>query len=110
MSLSEERAARNEALFREVNERVLELAERYGKPEAREASFICECSDGECAARLELPVQVYEAVRASSRQFVVAPGHEGSFRERVVARHDEYVIVEKAGAAGRIAEQTNPRA
>jgi hypothetical protein len=107
VSLFEERAARNEALFREVNEQVRALASR-GPDTAATATFICECSDADCTERLTLEVSVYEAVRGRPRRFLVRPGHEGPFEE-VVDRGDGYVVVEKQGTAGRIASETDPR-
>ena len=106
MSLWEERAARNEALFREVNERMLSLAGGHAEPE--ETGFVCECSTEGCTRRLHVPVQVYEAVRADPRHFLVTPGHEGPF-ERVVEQGEGFTIVEKEGEAGEIAEETDPR-
>jgi hypothetical protein len=105
MNLWEERAARNEALFREVNERVASLAGAGGS----EIGFVCECSDDACVERLHLRREEYDAVRANPRRFIVVPGHESSF-ERVVERHQVYLVVEKLGEAGRVAEQHDPRA
>jgi len=105
MNLWEERAARNEALFREVNERVASLAGEGGT----EIGFVCECSDDGCVERLYLGREEYDAVRANPRRFIVVPGHERSF-EHVVERHGVYVVVEKLGNAGRISEQHDPRA
>ena len=107
MNLPEERAARNEALFREVNEQVRTLS--ASQPSAPEALLIiCECSDETCTERVSLPVAVYESVRADPRRFVVMPGHDNDF-ERIVDRSDGYAIVEKEGHAGRVAEETDPR-
>jgi hypothetical protein len=108
MSLGEERAGRNAALFREVNEQGRALAERFAEQEDVPA-FICECSNDECVERLRVPIDVYESVRAHPRRFLVAPGHEGEF-EQVSEVGDGYLIVEKTGVAGRIAEQNDPRA
>jgi hypothetical protein len=105
MNLWEERAGRNEALFREVNEHVEALSEGSV---AGETGFVCECSDAGCTARLYLRLAVYESARADPRRFLVVPGHEGDF-ERIVERGDGYVVVEKEGGAGRISEQTDPR-
>ena len=44
-----DRLARNEALFREVNERVREVGERAGLDMI---DFICECGDADCTAVL----------------------------------------------------------
>lgn len=108
MSLPEERAARNEALFREVNEQARRLSGRPESTSSGELLIICECGDDRCTERVGLPSAAYEAVRSSPRRFVVVPGHENDF-EHVVERADGYSVVEKEGQAGRVAEQTDPR-
>ena len=108
MGLWEERAARNEALFREVNEQVDSLSERQRSGAAQELLFICECSDDRCTERVTVPRAVYEDVRANPRRFLVVPGHDQAF-EHVVDRTERYAIVEKEGPAGDVAEQTDPR-
>jgi hypothetical protein len=107
MTLWEERAARNEALFREVNEQVRSLSGQFSS-NAGEVGFVCECSRDDCVERLHVPVDVYEDVRGHGRRFLVKPGHQGDF-EQVVDRASGYVVVEKEGAAGRIAQQHDPR-
>ena len=94
------RQARNEALFREVNERIAELrtsAEAWS-PEGIE--FLCECGEnGGCGDRVTLPAEVYERVRAQDDRFVVRPGHETLEIERAVEWGDAYVVVDKIRAA-----------
>jgi hypothetical protein len=107
MGPTEKQAGRREALFREVNEEVRELAAPAGDPE-EEVGFVCECSDARCAERLQVPLAVYEETRSHPSRFIVAPGHAGAF-EHVVARADGYVIVEKEGGAAEIAAETDPR-
>ncbi len=107
MSVCEERAARNEALFREVNEQVRAVSGEFGE-DASSVGFVCECSDDGCIEQLQVPLRVYETVRADSRRFLIAPGHESAV-EHVVDRHGAYLVVEKKGVAGRIAAQTDPR-
>jgi hypothetical protein len=103
---SEERAARNEASFREANEKLgdkrLELGADGRTP------FLCECSDPECTELLQLSHDEYERVRSRANWFVAAVGHDGEIGQ-VVENHDGYVIIEKSGFAGRIAEEENPR-
>ena len=68
MNLWEERAARNEALFREVNEQVDSLSERQGSGAEEELLFICECSDDRCTERVAAPravVLLHESGRVS---------------------------------------------
>jgi hypothetical protein len=108
MSLWEERAARNEALFREVNEQARSISGLQPSPRSAELRIICECSDDRCTEHISLTLSVYEAVRSNPRRFLVVSGHEGDF-EHVVERADGYSIVEKEGQAGRVAEQNDPR-
>lgn len=107
VSLPEERAARNEALFREVNEQVRSLADTSDRSQLG-ADFVCECSQDTCMERVHVPVATYEAVRGHPRRFIVLPGHESDF-EHVVERNDGFLIVEKEGTAGRVAERSDPR-
>ena len=75
------RIARTESLFRDVNERVAEAADRF---DASEAAFVCECADAACTDRIEAPLDEYERVRADGAQFLLVPGHEDTRVERVV--------------------------
>ena len=106
MALSDERAARNEALFREVNEEVARLEQRLG---GEATLFVCECALDSCVERVPLSMELYEEMRSNPRRFVVKPGHEVEAVERVVSAGDGYVIVEKTALAGQIAERTDPR-
>jgi hypothetical protein len=104
-SLWEQRAARNEALFREVNENIARLEERHGTP-GTEAVYVCECADATCVEQLAVAPEIYRRVREQPRLFFVLPGHEDSQLERVVERHHDFFVVEKTGEAGEVAEQT----
>jgi hypothetical protein len=101
-----ERRALNEDIFREMNERLEELGEEFGEGNIE---FVCECADVACSESLSIPLSVYEAVRASGRRFVMVPGHERRELERVIDEHADYVVVEKVGEAGEVAEATDPR-
>jgi hypothetical protein len=68
----------------------------------------CECHRAECGSGFEISIAAYEAVRTEGRRFVVTPGHE-SDDESVVSRTDRYLVIEKIGEQGRIAESLNPR-
>jgi hypothetical protein len=73
--------------------------------------FICECADPACTELVRLSLAEYEAVRADSRHFLNAPGHEvnADGYGRVVSNQDGYVVVEKLGEAAKIVEQLDPR-
>jgi len=100
---SVERAARNQVLFREVNERIAELTTLDRVRDMH--LLICECSDEACAESLEVALAEYEAVRAHSDRFVVARGHELLAIERVVDANPRFVVVEKFGTAGEVASR-----
>jgi hypothetical protein len=93
----QQRALENEALFRTVNENVDAAAEKF-EPQAEGSAFeyLCECSDPDCAARVDMTRAEYLAVRAHPRRFLVLPGHVQPAVERVVERHRAYLVVEKA--------------
>jgi anti-sigma B factor antagonist len=103
--VSEERIARNQALFREVNERVEEVQSGEGGT----TEFLCECGDPACLEAIPLALEEYEAIRKRPDWFVIAESHETAGVERVVARHGAAKVVEKTGKAGRIAEELDPR-
>ncbi|MGH3050003.1 MAG: hypothetical protein ACRDLK_07585, partial [Gaiellaceae bacterium] len=68
-------AAKQQSIFREVNERIEELAGRFDVLD-QTLNVVCECGDGACTERIELTASEYEALRGSSRRFAVVPGHE----------------------------------
>jgi hypothetical protein len=104
---SEQHVAANEAVFREVNE-AIDRGLWPGEEHER-AAFRCECSRPECAALISLTPHDYESVRAVSRRFAVLPGHENPAVETVIEQTPDYVVVEKRGEAGVVADASDPR-
>jgi hypothetical protein len=106
----EDQIARNEALFRNVNERVRELAATFASdPEPEPVAFVCECGRSDCAETITLTLRAYEEVRADPAQFIVVSGHESSDVEAVVARGEGYDVVRKHAGEAQIAIETDPR-
>jgi hypothetical protein len=104
MAASAGRHAQNEALFRDLNERVREIDQRLepngmGAP-AAELEFLCECSDLECVTRFVMSRSDYEAVRRDPSHFLVIPEHVNGKIEDVVEIRPGYVIVSKSRVAG----------
>jgi hypothetical protein len=100
--------ARTEALFRDVNERIAESAQRF---DATSTQFVCECADADCTHRLEATLDEYEHVREDGATFMLAPGHDHADIERVVERHPRFHVVEKVQATVReTVRRLNPRA
>ena len=109
MDEGQRRQARNEALFREVNERIVELESGYERDDSLLIGFVCECPREDCSELVELTHGQYEAVRNSPRRFVVVPGHEDGDIANVVERHTSYLVVEKQGEAAEVAAEQDPR-
>jgi hypothetical protein len=103
-----ERRATTEALFRDVNERIAESAERF---DAEETDFVCECADADCTHRLTASLAEYEEVRDDPTTFLLVPGHEQHDIERVVSDRGRFHVVEKLhDAVRRTVIRLNPRA
>jgi hypothetical protein len=108
----EERLAKNEALFREVNERVAEVATSFIEAETQSEpiEFACECGRADCTEPIAMTLFEYEAVRAEPTRFVLVPGHEQPEIETVVERLPTYLVVEKRDPdAQEVARETDPR-
>ncbi len=99
--------AKNEILFRRLNER-LASAERSGSgPHALD--LLCECSDRDCLKVLTIESAEYDWLRQDPHRFAVLPGHEAPALEDVVERHDGFVIVEKHVETHEQVEAADPR-
>lgn len=109
MSTPEERIALNEAVFREVNERIEDVAQTFDL-KSQPLDLVCECGDADCSRRISMTQAEYEELRSDPHLFAVHPGHEIPDVETIVERRKGYDIVAKdAGVAEQIAEQTDPR-
>jgi hypothetical protein len=97
----ERRMAANEMLARRINEMV-----EYERPRNGDSGdhFVCECCVDDCAEKIDIDVAAYSHVRSNPRRFIVRDGHDNPEIESVVERYPDYVVVQKRGEAGRLAE------
>jgi hypothetical protein len=112
MDATAERVAKNEAAFRDANERIEAAAD--GMPHVHEIPFICECAAQSCTEIVRMTREEYEQVRSRGTTFWVVPGHEfeevdGKIVGRVVERRDRLTIMEKVGEAAGLAQELSPR-
>ncbi len=96
-----ERIARNEAIFRDANERIVERVDALGL--SGQTVYLCECGDERCSHALTLTREEYESVRADPTRFVVAPGHAMPWAERVIEETERFAVVEKFGVGRDVA-------
>ena len=105
-----DRIAKNEALFRDVNERVKEIDQAHGIPSGDNAwDFLCECGNADCIERISLTLAEYEHVRSDPTLFALMPVHEEPEVERAIERTDRFVIAKKKPGERAIAKQADPR-
>jgi hypothetical protein len=110
MDHAQRRKAANEAVFREVNERIESLQHQFALTAREPLRIVCECDRLDCTMRVSVAVEVYERVRADPACFLVVPGHEDDDVEAVVDSVGEALIVRKRpGEPQQVAEDTDPR-
>lgn len=98
--MRKDRIARNEVLFREVNERIQEL----GGNGTSAVLCLCECGAVDCSAQLSLTAGEYSDLRKDPVAFAVLPGHVEPEVEYVVLETDRFTVVRK-----RLEEQARAR-
>ncbi len=102
------RIAKNEALFRAINERIEGVNEAFGQITG-DFEIVCECGSTDCIERILISEQDYEELRTDPTHFAVIPGHVAPSCEVVLARHDTYDLVEKIEEAAAVAERLDTR-
>jgi hypothetical protein len=107
----QEKAARNQSQFRELNERAGPWSAAHNWSEPPMPDWVCECAFETCTAAVPLTVGEYEAVRAEPTHFLVSPSpdHVLSAVEDVVLRNERYWVVEKVARGGEVSELLDPR-
>jgi hypothetical protein len=101
---SKDRISRNEAIFREVNERVADVMDS----DARMTNFLCECGNLDCVQEVSLTDSEYMRIRSNAATFAVVPGHALEDVETIIERTDRFHVVEKHAREAAIAEATDP--
>jgi hypothetical protein len=97
------RLAANEAIARQVNEQVEQLAQRWNAP-GEPLEILCECSLSECTQRLHVPLADYNAVREHDTRFLIVADHMIAEIEVRVGEAGDATVVEKIGPGREVAE------
>jgi len=110
MSDYEEQEARNETVFREMNEWTMEANDAFGGRLRLMDRYLCECSDRRCTEPISLSRNEYEAVRAEAVRFAIAVNHENPEIDKVLFENERFTTVEKFyGIGAEVARATDPR-
>lgn len=107
MGTREERAAKNEATAREINEQI--EAAHEGAPPSR-LPMVCECGYEWCEQVIDLTPEEYTDLRGDGRRFAVVADHVISGLERIVSESSRFVVVAKReGVPSDVATDRDPR-
>lgn len=102
--------AKNQTIFREMNEWTMEEGDAGEGNERTMDTYLCECGDERCTAPIRLTRVEYEAVRAYPTRFALALNHENPEIDSLIVENERFATIEKSfGEAARIARATNPR-
>ena len=77
-------------LFREVNDRIMELGQQLAVEEDL-LELICECDDSTCTNRVEISAPEFARLRGVDGVHLVAPGH--LHPGRIVGSGKGYLVV-----------------
>ena len=109
MTERERRIGLNEAVYREVNEKLRTVNEVFATI-TDHFEIMCECGHQTCHERLSITPRAYEELRSDPGLFAIVPGHEIPDVEDVVAETEAYAVVRKhPGDPVKVAAQTDPR-
>jgi len=108
MNERERRIGLNEAVFREVNERVRDLNEAFGTITDK-VEIVCECADPECTEQITMSVSEYGALRSEPDRFVVVPGHAAPTDVEEVVEHGAgwEMVKKREGGPADLARETS---
>jgi hypothetical protein len=98
------RAARNQELFRELNNAISKL--RYS---SSFNEYVCECGLKTCLGTITLTTRQCEQIRSDPTRFVVLPGHWSKKHERIVGEGRGYQPVERIDGIVVPPRQGSPR-
>jgi hypothetical protein len=115
MSDTIERNAETQNRYREANERVAGVYNKFAASGALDTTselfhLFCECGrQAPCGERVKVSAATYERVRSDPTTFLLFPGHEATAVEYTVERGEGFLITRNLGRAAEIARAADPR-
>ena len=95
MNERQERARRNETLFRSVNDQLENLNAAFAVMTDDGLEIVCECCEGTCVEQIQITTAEYSRIRNDPTLYVLVPGHEDLTVEVVVEEDEPYLVVRK---------------
>jgi hypothetical protein len=96
-------------MYRAVNLEVERASEELGDRPNDRLEILCECGEDGCDRTLDVSHAEFDEAHQQRDRFMVVPGHEDEQIEHVVKWTPEYLVVDKFGAAERVAEAEERR-
>ena len=92
------REQRKRSLYRELNERIVELYKELALDSYPNAPIgvVCECGLAGCMRPIEIPFSEFEAIRAGPTRWVVSTAHIDELAGSIIARRDGYAFLQHA--------------
>ena len=110
MSEWTDQEVRNEARSRDRNDWMQDIREALAVNAGIIETYVCECGDVMCRARIGLTRVEYEAVRAYATRFAIAIDHENPEIDQIVSEGARFSVIQKiAGRPAKIARETSAR-
>ena len=108
MGLREERVAKNEAVVREINQKIKQAVE--SNPPDSFMHIVFECGYVECDLFIAVTKEEYDRIRNDPLLFGVVGEHVILDIEQILTENDRFTIVEKRqGTPAEVAIRTDPR-
>ena len=102
-------AARNDAVFRDANERIESYVDSIDALDGDPLPFLCECADVSCTAIVRMTPAEYAALREQPARVATVPGHERDESWASLVEQNEREIVEKLGVVADVAAELDNR-
>ena len=115
MARTIEQNAMTQNRYREANERVAEVYDKFAASGGFDTTtelleLFCECGqESPCGERVKVSTATYERVRSDPLAFILFPGHGVAAVEEMVERGDGFLVARNFGRAAEIARAADPR-
>jgi hypothetical protein len=83
----------NQAVFRNVNERISDLNEAFSVQLDLDAQVVCECPDLGCIQTISITPAEYGRIRENKTWFIVVADHIDPELQEVVEAHEHFAVV-----------------
>jgi hypothetical protein len=103
------RAARNQTLYRLVNEKIQPINEAFSETLQMEGEWVCECPDEHCTEPIQMTLAENEELRSPANRFAVYPATSTPRSKTSSDKPTAICSLRRPARPGQIAIEANPR-